>query len=333
VPYDCPPFGRAARPLLMLHLFIDTGVYLTFFAFAQDELDELQKLEVAIRNSEVRLWVTEQVIDEYARNREGKIAESLAGLRKMKLPDAFPQIARNYAEFDALQEAKKEFGKHLNAINERLAREVEERSLAADKLIEGLLALGERIDVTDAELNAARRRVDVGNPPGKKGELGDAINWECLLAKGPDGADLHFFSVDSDYASKLNPDRIAPFLADEWTDRKGGSIHLHRLLSSFFRDNFPDIELAVDLENEIRVRRLINSGSFQTTHDAIAAMPQVESLSEQQVRALLEAARWNSQINWIANDPDVRDFYQRLLDTHSDILTEHELARFHEDFG
>jgi hypothetical protein len=62
-------------------------------------------------------------------------------------------------------------------------------------------------------------------------------------------------------------------------------------------------------------------------------MPKVESLSDQQVRALIEAGRWNSQINWIANDLDVRDFYQRLLSTHSDILTEHELERFREDFG
>ena len=39
----------------MLEVFIDTNVYLTFFSFSQDDLEELRKLRVAIDNRAVRL--------------------------------------------------------------------------------------------------------------------------------------------------------------------------------------------------------------------------------------------------------------------------------------
>jgi hypothetical protein len=54
--------------------------------------------------------------------------------------------------------------------------------------------------------------MSVGNPPGKQGSLGDAINWEALLAEVPDGEDLYLIADDRDYLSVLNENKPKEFL-------------------------------------------------------------------------------------------------------------------------
>ena len=60
-------------------------------------------------------------------------------------------------------------------------------------------------------LDKATDRTEIGNPPGKKGSLGDAIIWESLLGHAPDEP-LHFVSDDIDYKSKLNKLKMKDFL-------------------------------------------------------------------------------------------------------------------------
>lgn len=102
----------------MIHVFIDTNVYLTFFSFAEDDLEELRKLRVAIENGDVKLWVPAQTRDELRRNREGKVAESMGALRKLKPTGGIPQMARNLTEFEAFKEARTEFDRHLSVLDE-----------------------------------------------------------------------------------------------------------------------------------------------------------------------------------------------------------------------
>lgn len=42
-------------PAAMIHVFIDTNIYLNFFQFTNDELNKLDKLRVAIDESHLRL--------------------------------------------------------------------------------------------------------------------------------------------------------------------------------------------------------------------------------------------------------------------------------------
>lgn len=316
----------------MLHAFIDTNVYLTFFSFTAEDLEELRKLHVAIRNGDLRLWTTEQVRDEFRRNRESRVSESIRTLRDMRPSDRMPHMARNLPESQPFLDARREFGRQLNAVEERLSREFAEESLAADAVLRELMEKAEEIAVTHELLQAARRRVDVGNPPGKKGSLGDAINWECLLSVCPSGEDLYFVTDDADFVSKMSNDRISAFLGNEWRDTKGGEIHLHRRISDFLRDKFPDIELATEFEKELRIQRLVNSHSFDETHRAISRLSGYTEFSDQQVRDLREAALNNSQIRWIAYDPDVQKFFQELVAAHRDRIDDEELELFHQYF-
>lgn len=317
----------------MLEVFIDTNVYLTFFSFTEEDLEELKKLHVAIDNGEVRLWTTPQVRDELLRNREGKVAESFSALRKLKPSGAVPQMARNLPDFDQFVAARREFERQLNALDEQLSREFFDRTLAADGVLTELLDAANSIPMTAGVLEAARRRADVGNPPGKRGSLGDAINWECLLAACCTGRDLHLLTGDSDYVSKVSRDRISTYLADEWRSSKKSEIFLHRRISSFFRDRFPAIDLASEFEKELRIRALIDSPSFARTHGAISKLAGYKDYTEQQARDLFEAALTNSQIRLISRDRDVQSFFQQLVDAHRELFDVDELERFEGDFA
>ncbi len=318
--------------MTQLEVFIDTNVYLTFFSFSQDDLEELRKLRVAIDNRAVRLWTTPQVRDELSRNREAKVAESFVALRKMKPPGSVPQMALNLPNFNEFLSARREFERQLNALDQQLSAEFLKGELAADSVLKELLGAASEIAIDDDLLDAARKRVELGRPPGKRGSLGDAINWECLLKACP-ARDLHLVTGDSDYVSKMDRDRLAAYLADEWHAAKSSTVVLHPRISSFFQDRLPDIELASELEKELRIRALVESSSFAWTHDAISRLAGHGDFTEQQARILFDGALANSQIRSISMDADVRAFFSVLVDTHRELFEAEELALFDYHFG
>jgi predicted nucleic acid-binding protein len=55
---------------LKVHLFIDTNIFLSFYAYASDDVEELRKLTKLISTDQLKLYLTEQVRDEFYRNRE-----------------------------------------------------------------------------------------------------------------------------------------------------------------------------------------------------------------------------------------------------------------------
>jgi predicted nucleic acid-binding protein len=319
-------------PRSVLHVFIDTNVLLNFYSFTQDDLEELRKLRVAVENGEIRLWTTTQAADELARNRENKIAEAMRALKDIKVPSKVPAVARNLPEFEELMEARREYDRHLNALQQQLAQQFKDGHLVADQVLEELGYVAQVIAVSEDIRAAAMRRVETGNPPGKDG-VGDAVNWECLLAECPDGEDLYLVTEDADFISPLDSDRIAAVLADEWSEKKQSHVGLYRRISSLFQDHFPQIRLASELEKQFRIRRLRRSGSFEETHRAIAGLAEYDEFTDQEARELLEAAVWNSQVNWISRDQDVLEFYTDLLNDHRDSFEEDELERFTEVFA
>lgn len=65
-----------------MNLFIDTNIFLSFHHYTSDDLEELRKLAVLARQGEVELLLPKQVVDEFKRNRAGKIADALKRLRE-----------------------------------------------------------------------------------------------------------------------------------------------------------------------------------------------------------------------------------------------------------
>ncbi len=275
------------------------------------------------------LWTTSQVKEEFGRNREDQVAKSLKALRETApSKQSVPHIGRNLPGFSNLVEAKRAYGEKLNALEAEVVDSYERKDLAADHALNELWELMKVINADEEILSHACRRVDCGNPPGKKGSLGDAINWECLLSGGPDEETLYLVSGDKDFRSSVHDGRLKDVLSSEWQDQKHGQIVLYERLSDFFADIYPRIKLASDLERELRVRALVESNSFEETHRAVQRLAGEGEFSDSQVEDLFEAALTNSQIRWIGSDADVNGFFRSLFDVYGDHLDSFDLARF-----
>ena len=107
----------------------------------------------------------------------------------------------------------------------------------------------------------ALARVRRGNPPGKESSIGDALNWGGLLTEIEDGTDIYFVSEDKDYRSQLSPTTFNEFLKTEWEDRKTSEIFFYTRISHFFKANFPNIKIASEVERDLAIEELGDSGS------------------------------------------------------------------------
>jgi hypothetical protein len=95
-----------------MHLFIDANIFLLFYQFSKDDLEELDKLRVLLRKNELTLWLPDQVREELRRKRENVIAPALKDLREQRISCQFPAMNRDYAAHDILWKLQGEYGKH-----------------------------------------------------------------------------------------------------------------------------------------------------------------------------------------------------------------------------
>jgi predicted nucleic acid-binding protein len=312
-----------------MNIFIDTNIFLSFYHFTSDDLEELKKLVVLLSNGRVRLFLPQQVLDEFWRHRENKIADALNRLRDQRLNLQFPQFCKDYEEFDNLRQLQKSYAKVHSDLVQRVVEDIQGQRLKADLVIQDLFEKGTVIPTTEEVYDKASHRVKIGNPPGKEGSLGDAINWEVLLERVPAKEKLYFVTDDKDFASTLDSSQFNGFLLAEWKNCKGSDLVFYKSLSTFFKENFPEITLASELEKDLVIRDLANSASFAQTHSIIAKLRQFSDFSTAQVNAIVQAAISNNQIYWIIEDADVYDFLQDVIKGKESQIEPENLAELH----
>lgn len=297
----------------MLALFIDTNVLLSFYAFTQDDLERLDLLAERAERGELAILLTPQIRAEYLRNREAKIAESVGEMTRQSLSGKMPRLCDAYEELTDLRRAMRDYENSRGKLVDKIREDVAAHSLKADLVIQRLFEAGTELPEDDAVHAHARHRVDVGNPPGKRGSLGDAINWEALLARGPNGP-VFFITDDRDFYSAYDPSRPNEFLIAEWGARVGSPIRFVRRLSDLPEEDVPREALPVDEPPDERValiQDLQSSANFTDTHRLIADLSRFSSFEPDQAEALIDALD-NSQVRWILIDQDVHDFYSEL---------------------
>lgn len=155
-------------------------------------------------------------------------------------------------------------------------------------------------------------RLAIGNPPGKSGSIGDAINWTILLRKVPDGEPLHIISEDGDFYSSLNEAAAHPFLEEEWRTRKKSSLYVYRTLSAFMKLHFDGVAFPFDRTKDSLIDDLLTAGSFAHTHQLVAKLEAFSYFSLNEVERILGAAVENDQFGLIVTDHDVSDFLNRI---------------------
>jgi hypothetical protein len=276
-----------------INLFIDTNVLLGFYRFTDDDIKKLGKLEdLIVKTKAVNLLVTEQQVQEFYRNRDNVIKQGLDQVKLSKL--SLPKIFSEHDEYNNIIIGFKELSEKLKQIRLDTIDKALKQDLVADAIVKRIFS--KPIETSVEILEKARSRMDIGNPPGKNGSLGDAINWEILLESLDELSDIHIISDDGDYRSPLDDKSINTFLSDEWWKRNTGRVYLYRSLNDFFRDHFPDLELVDEAIKDSLIEQIASSKSFDESRSLITQLVKIGSLSEIQAKDLLNAATTNDQV-------------------------------------
>ena len=322
-------FANSQKRVIMF-VFIDTNVLLSFYHFTSDDLDELQKLIDAIKAGTITLALPAQVKQEFWRNRESKIADALTRLREQKLNLQFPQICKDSALYPALRSAQKDYERNHGLLVAELTKAAQTRQLKADQVINEPFGIGLNYSMHHTLISSAQIRISLGNPPGKNGSLGDAVNWETLLAMIPDGEDLYFISDDRDFRSAIDDTQFSQFLTNEWAEKKHTALHYYTKLSTFFAEYYPNIKLATEKEIERLIGELAASDSFAITHAVIAKLASYTEFTNDQINQLVAAIISNRQVYWIIEDADVNEFANRVMTGNEGVIEETNLHRLRE---
>lgn len=312
----------------MLHVFVDTNIFLSLYAYTDDKIEELRKLIALIREDQLKLYLTSLVNQEFNRNRDNKILEAMGSFEKFSTALSLPRFMEHYPEAEDLRSLLKEVSKKHKLIIQKSKAEIADLDLAADKLFKEIREVATLGAITDAMDKAGRQRLERNNPPGKSGSLGDRLNWEYLLKTVPDRCDLHIISKDKDFASPWGESIPHSFLKLEWDAVKNGNLFLYGSLRSFASQHFPEIQLASDAPKKLAIKRLEGAKRSAEVHKALAELsPFVMDFSDEEAQKLFCALTENDEIRKLVESEDVKDFYENLLVNNWGALSEKDYKR------
>lgn len=295
-----------------MHVFIDTNILLNFFHFSKDELDALQNVFASHEHGAAKVYLTQQVCDEFRRNRENKIKDAMNRFKEVKYVAQLPSFMKDYEDYSSIKRLSDELQQLTKSIIAKADADIATRQLLADKLIENIFSRPDKLPMTPELYATASMRTAIGNPPGKNKSIGDAINWSMLLQAVPDNEHLHIISADGDYYSCINEYAVHPFLEDEWKNRKRSSLFVYRTLAAFMKEHFDGVAFSFDKTKDGLIDDLNSSGSFAMTHQLVGKLEAYSYFSLKEVERILAAAVENSQFGGIVTDRDVSDFLNRI---------------------
>lgn len=298
-----------------MNVFIDTSIFLSFYECSSEDLNELEKLVDYIIDNKILLCLPRQVVQEFHRNRERVIDEAMRELRNPNIPSQFPRMCIDYLEYDMLRQKLREYSEAHNSLMNKLREDIISETLKADLLIAKLFGSTEIIPTGEEVLRKARRRIELGNPPGEVGSICDAVNWETLLNVVPEGQDIFFVSSDRDFQSRHQPKNFHPFLDKEWTQEKNTKLKFFSTLTEAFKPLSLNVILSEYVNKQDAIRELSSSSRFRDTHVAIARLATFGSeFNRDQLNRIIRIVVSNNQVGWIFLDEDVQDFFWQLLD-------------------
>jgi predicted nucleic acid-binding protein len=314
-----------------INIFIDTNILLSLYDASSNNLSIFKQL-LELMEDEIQVLLPEQVKNEFYRNRENRLSIIFSNLPL--IPKAFPNVIKDNEEFEEISQEIATVASSYQKIVRSIKESASKEELLADKVIKEVFDKAIWLNVDDKIIKRAKRRYDVGNPPGKKGSYGDAIIWETLLSKIEKGQDIFFASNDNDYSSQLDKNKINSYLGTEWENKMKSTIFFFKDLDKLLKDEqfkneldkretknseeisklLEDIDLKIiDEENRNNlINNLKQSNSFAETHGLINSLRKHSNWTYRQKEALAEALVLNSQVNAIIEDDDVFEFYNNL---------------------
>ena len=294
----------------MKYLFLDSNIWLSLYHFSSDDLEQFAKLKDLLKTKDITLMIPRQVHDEVWRNRDNKLFDCMKEFDRIKFN--LPVFCKNYGEIAEFDEKLSELNKLISAWKGKIEGDINQLTLPADSVIRSFFTEENLISCTEF-VAEAQIRFTLGNPPGKDGKFGDAINWTCLLKKVPEKQDLYFVSADKDYVSPFAKDKFSVFLRREWEISKKSNIHFFKNLQSFLSAHVKEIKLRQEEEKNNIIRSLAASRSYSSTHAIVEKLSKIVSWSDDQIDEICSIVWENSQVGDIFEDDDIIAFYRKLV--------------------
>jgi predicted nucleic acid-binding protein len=57
---------------MTINLFLDANIFLSFYAFSNSDIEQLKQLKKEVKDGNITLLVSDQLVNEIERNREAK---------------------------------------------------------------------------------------------------------------------------------------------------------------------------------------------------------------------------------------------------------------------
>ena len=181
-------------------------MYLRFF---DSNAKEYKKLLRSILEVQDKIFITKQIENEILRNKVAVFLQSFSGYEKqintvnITLPEHLQSgedkdlnaLNKEINEInDSIQNLKKKFEGLTADLIQVINRDEDDVSIVQTKIFQ------KAIQESEDQLNRARKRKEIGSPPGKKGDpLGDQISWEQLLDNIGSVTNLWIVTNDRDY--------------------------------------------------------------------------------------------------------------------------------------
>ena len=118
-----------------MNVFLDTNIFLGFYHFSNDDLQELEKLDAIMNRGDLTVLLPLHVRVEFERNREHRLADALQKMKDLRVKHSYPQVCRGYREYGELRDIKRQLDQTLSQLIECVEADVMRNDLAADNAV------------------------------------------------------------------------------------------------------------------------------------------------------------------------------------------------------
>ena len=190
-------------------VFVDANIFLRFYDSNKPEFKNLLDSLLEIKE---HIFINLQIANEVSRNKLEVAHCSLqnylksANLTRVSLPKHFDtetlQI-QNWNQkskdlYDEQDRIRKEFRNIIHETLNNIMLSQDKLSIVLEQLFENALVASE------SELQLARNRKELGNPPGKPNDpLGDQVTWEQFLKYSINAESIWIITNDNDYITNF----------------------------------------------------------------------------------------------------------------------------------
>lgn len=274
-------------------IFFDANVYLSAYREGyKDYLTFLNEAEEIIPY----ILITKQIVREVNRNRLSTYLQYFRGLQNKPsvLPGALVHYQKTRDEIDKseskykclkakITDAEKELNEFIDEIHKENIATISKGNDYVWLSLQPFFC--NAVTETRDQLLRARKRKEIGDPPGKtKDSLGDQINWEQLLDKARHGGGpIMIVTNDHDYYHNI-----------------GGILHLEPSLYDELRDVSDDREVLVfekapDCIKHIKEKQLLKDKKLPTEELIAAANNEIE-FERSSIKSKLIGLPWSGGV-------------------------------------